>query len=419
MKLLIKSAQIIAAESSFHKQTADLLIVDGKLEKIASKITESADKVINIDGLHVSLGWFDSSVCIGEPGFEERETLANGLHTAALSGFSAIALNSDNYPAIDHHGAVDYLKHKSAVTPTSIYPIGTLTQKAEGKELAELYDMSLAGAVAFGDYKRTIENANLLKIAFQYAQGFDGLVLSFPNEELLTEHGLMNEGVVSTELGLKGIPSFVEALQISRDLTILEYTGGKLHIPTISTAESVRLIAEAKAKGLDVTCSVALHNLCFTEQNLRNFDSVYKVMPPLRTEADQQVLIAAVKEGTIDMVTSDHRPLNIELKCLELEHADFGSLGLESAFGALQNLFGLEKTIELLTNSYKRFGVDTPKLEEGSEANLSFFLPEVSYTLAEDDLQSLSKNSMYIGTELKGKALGIFAKNQLVLKDAE
>lgn len=415
MKVLIKTAKVIAPESPFHQKTVDILIDNGKISKIGTDIKTNVDQEFTADNLHVSTGWFDSSVSFGEPGYEERETLENGLLTAAKSGFSAIALNPDMNPVSDQHSAIDFLKNKATNSATKLYPIGALTQKSEGEELAEMYDMFLAGAVAFGDYKKSVQNTNLLKIALQYAQGFDGLVQAFPNEHTLSKNGVMNEGKVSASLGLKGIPTFVEELQISRDLAVLEYTGGKLHIPTISTVKSVELIEEAKKKGLDVSCSVAIHNLFFTDDSLCEFDSVFKVIPPLRTEKDRKALVEAVKNNVIDMVTSDHRPLDIENKKLEFEHAEFGSLGLESAFGALNKVFGTQKSIALLTRGRERFKIQPPKIEEGKEANLTLFDPLKIYSFKEKDIYSSTKNSMFLSTELQGKALGIFANNRLIL----
>lgn len=415
MKVLIKSAKIIDSKSPFH--LVDILIDKGIISQIAPEISQEADQIIEIENLHVSPGWFDSSISFGEPGYEERETLENGLKVAAESGFTDIALNPDTFPVTDNQTSVEFLKNKTSSFAVDLFPIGALTQEGKGRDLAELYDMKRAGAIAFGDYKKPVKDANLLKIAFQYSRSFDGLIQSFPNEESLAKKAVVNEGAVSTTLGLVGMPAFAEELQINRDLEILKYTGGKLHIPTISTAGSVKRIARAKDEGLDVSCSVAVYNLFFTDEELQSFDSVFKVLPPLRTEEDRQALIEGVKNGTIDMVTSDHRPMNIELKKLEFEHAEFGSLGLESSFGALNKIFGIEKTIEILTRGRDRFGLEIPKIEEGSKAKLSFFNPDQDYLFDVKESSSQSENNMFINTRLKGKALGIFANNQIIIKN--
>ncbi|MCV6630752.1 MAG: dihydroorotase, partial [Flavobacteriaceae bacterium] len=244
--------------------------------------------------------------------------------TAAKSGFTRVILNSNVKPVPNQASAIKYPLNIAKGHAVNVHPVGALTMGAEGEALAELFDMQQAGAVGFYDYQLPVNNANLLKIALQYTQGFNGLVFSFPMQSQLGHKGVANEEVTATNLGLKGIPAVAESLQIQRDLSILEYTGGKLHFPTISTKESVTLLAKAKKKGLDVSCSVALPHLWFTDSVLENFDTNYKLLPPLRTETDRQALIEGVLDGTIDFVTSDHNPLDIENKKLEFDHAAFG-----------------------------------------------------------------------------------------------
>lgn len=344
MKILLTSATIIDASSSHHLTTQDILIENGQILKIGNLADLPADKIMS--GLYVSQGWFDSSVSFGEPGYEERETLENGLRTSALSGFTTVAVNPNTNPVADSHADIAFIKAQSKEHGVTLLPIGALTTGSQGEALAELYDMQKAGAIAFGDYKKSISNANLVKIALQYAQNFDGLVLSFPNDSKIAGKGIVNEHISSTKLGLKGIPALAEVLHVARELTILEYTGGKLHIPTISTSESIALISNAKAKGLDVSCSVAISNLFFDDEMLDGFDSHYKLMPPLRNKEQVAALRAAVLDGTIDMVTSDHNPLNIELKQVEFDHAAYGSIGLESAFGALNSLLAPKRPLK-------------------------------------------------------------------------
>ncbi len=253
MKILLKSATIIDKSSPFNQQQKDILIENGIITKISNSIKNSENtKVVELENLHISQGWFDSSVCFGEPGFEERETIENGLMTAAKSGFTAVAVNPYTQPSADNKSAIEFIKNKGNGTITALFPIGNLTKAGESNDIAELFDMQNSGAIAFGDYNKPISNANLLKIGLQYAQNFDGLILSFPQDNSIASDGLVNEEINSTKLGLKGIPTLAEEMQIVRDLFILEYTGGKLHIPTISTAKSVKLIKEAKKDGLNV-----------------------------------------------------------------------------------------------------------------------------------------------------------------------
>ena len=416
MNVLIKSATVIDTSSKFNNQIVDVLIEKGKISQIAKSIKNTSSyKEIELDNLHISQGWFDSSVCFGEPGFEDRETIENGLKTAAKSGFTSIALQANTNPIIDTSSDVTFVLSKAQSQPVDLLPIGALTKNSESVDLAELFDMKNAGAVAFGDYKKPITNPNLLKIALQYASNFDGLVCSFPLEQKIAGKGIVNEHVSSTMLGLKGSPNLAESLQVARDLYILEYAGGKLHIPTISTKESVKLIREAKQKKLDVTCSVAIHNLFLTDDVLNEFDTRYKVNPPLRTQDDIDALIEGVKDGTIDMVTSDHNPQTIEEKKVEFDHANYGTIGLESAFGALNQIFSTKKSIQLLTKGKERFGTITSKIEEGEVANITLFNPNEKYVFSKSNILSKSKNSAFIGQELKGKVYGIYANKKIVL----
>lgn len=409
MNILLKSAKIVCPENKdLHLKKRDILIKKGVIDKIGATIEAPGSvKVLEKENLHVSLGWFDSSVAFGEPGFEERETITNGLFTAGKSGFTDIVLNPNTHPVPDTSSDVVFFKERGQGKATKIHPLGTLTKNAEGIDLAELFDMRNAGAVAFFDFKKQISNPNLLKIALLYAQNFDGLVYSFPQDGDIKGKGVANEGEVSTKLGLKGIPALAEELQIARDLFILEYTGGKLHIPTISSAGSVKLIAEAKKKGLDVSCSVAVHNLFFSDETLVEFDTHFKVSPPLRTKSDCKALIKGVKNGTIDFVTSDHTPIDVEHKRVEFDNAKNGSLGLESAFGCLNTIFELDETITLLTKGRSRYQIESPKLEEGAKACLTLFNPEGEYIFGTGDILSTSKNSMFVGATLKGKVYGI------------
>ena len=417
MNLLIKSARIIDHESPVHHKKQDILIENGKFTKIATSISNTKNyKEIRLNNLHVSMGWFDTSVSFGEPGYEERETILNGLKVAAKSGVTTVAYNANTNPKIDNKSAVEFLINKAKGNAVTLYPIANLTHDAKGIELAELYDMFNSGAIAFGDYNKAISNANLMKLALLYSQNFNGLILSFPQNDSLANHGYANEGPVSTSLGLKGNPAVAEELQIVRDLFLLEYTSGKLHIPTITTENSVKLIFDAKKKGLDVTCSVSAHHLFLTDEEIAGFDTNFKVIPPLRTKKDITALIKGVKNGTIDMITSDHNPIDIELKKVEFENAMDGTIGLESLFGAVNKVLGLEQTIHSLTiGPRNRFGLKLQHIKVGENADLTLFDPDVEYEFKEEHILSSSKNSAFLSKKLKGKAYGIFSNNKLIL----
>ncbi len=418
MKTLLKNAIIIDAESQFHEQKMDVLISDGKFEKIANSIKSSPEiNTIELENLHISCGWFDTSVCFGEPGFEERENIKNGLQVAAKSGFTAVAVNPNTNPVIDSKSDVEFLINKASKFATKLYPIGALTKNCEGKDLAEMFDMQQSGAIAFGDYNKPISNDNLMKIALLYAKNFDGLVLSFPKNNSIAAEGIANEGINSTQLGMKGIPALAEHIQIARDLFLLEYTGGKLHIPTISTSKSVELIQEAKKKGLKVTCSVTVHHLVLTDDELHGFDSNFKTTPPLRTKDDVKALQKAVKSGIIDIITSDHNPIDIEHKKVEFSEAKNGVIGLESAFCALNSVLNFNDFIPLLTNKARTiFGLKKTNIQVGSNADITLFNPTGKFVFSEKEILSTSKNSPFIGKNLQGKVYGVFGNNQLILK---
>ncbi|PZR20058.1 MAG: dihydroorotase [Flavobacterium psychrophilum] len=417
MNLIFKNAVIIDKNSPFHKQAVDIQVENGIIKKIAQNITADGFDTVELDNLHISKGWFDSSVSLGEPGYEDRETLSNGLNVAAKSGFTDIALQPTGNPIAERQADISFLLTKSAHAATKLHPIGALTKNSEGKDIAELFDMKNAGAVAFGDYNKSVTDAGILKIALQYVQDFDGLVIAFSHDNNIKGKGVVHEGIVSTRLGLKGIPTLAEELQIVRNLYLLEYTGGKMHIPTISSAKSVQLIKEAKAKGLNVTCSVAIHNLILTDEVLTDFDTRYKVMPPLRPDSERKVLIEAVLDGTIDMITSDHNPLDIELKKLEFDMAKDGTIGLESAFGALQTVLPLEVIVEKFTAGKPVFGFANQDITEGATASFTLFNPDTNWTFSKEDIKSKSKNSAFLGQTMKGKAYGIYNQGKLILND--
>lgn len=416
MKLIIRNATLIDPSGLHHRQKTDLKIVGDTIEKIGINLpAEQGVEEIQLENLHLSSGWFDSSVSFGEPGFEDRETIANGLTVAAKSGFTAVALQPNSFPVIDNQSHIRFVKEKSRDQAVSLFPIGALTKGSEGTDLAELFDMKNAGAIAFGDYGKNITNANLLKIGLQYVQDFDGMVIAFSQDEKIKGNGVVHEGVVSTRLGLKGIPTLAEELVIARNLFLLEYTGGKLHLSTISSARSVELIKQAKTKGLQVTCSVAVHHLVLTDEKLTEFDTRMKVSPPLRDENTRKALIQGVLDGTIDLITSDHNPMDIEHKKMEFDLAKYGTIGLESTFGALLRVLPLDVIISKLTCGKKIFGIENTLIQEGSKADLTFFNPESDWVFTKESILSKSKNAAFLGEQMKGKVYGIYSNGKLIL----
>ena len=417
MSIILKSAKVINAESKYNGTKQDILISEGKIVKIAKSIEIDMAKVIKIENLHVSVGWLDSSVSFGEPGYEERETIENGALVASKSGFTDIVLNPNTDPVLDKQTDISFVKLKSKNTSCSIHPLGALSISSKSVSMAELFDMRNAGAVGFYDFKKPVKSSNLLKTSLLYSQSFDSLIMSFPLDESISKNGIINEGVISLNYGIKGIPNFSEEVQINRDLQILEYTGGRLHIPTISTKKSVELIKNAKSKGLKVTCSVAIHNLIFNETKLKDFDTRFKVLPPLRSENDRLALIEAVDKGIIDLVTSDHTPIDVENKKTDIDNSKFGTIGLESFFGSLLTIFSLEKTIEILTRGKDIFKIEETTLNEGSLAKLSLFTVSDEYEFSKENILSKSKNSAFLGLKMKGKPYGIINSEKICINE--
>ena len=416
MNVFVKNVKIIDPNSEWHNKTVDVCVHNGIIKDIGSGLVNAANyQIIEVANLHLSQGWFDTSVCFGEPGFEERETINNGLNIAAVSGFTAVALQPNTHPVIDNQSQIQFVKQKAIDCATELYPIGALSKNSEGTDLAELFDMKNAGAIAFGDYNKAIDNANFLKIALQYAQDFDGLIIAYSENQKLKGKGIVNEGVIATQLGLKGISNAAEEVEVARNLMLLEYTGGKLHITTISTAKSVALISAAKEKGLKVTCCVAVHNLVLTDEKLVGFDTRYKVLPPLRTEDDRKALLDGVLNNTIDCITSDHNPIDIEHKKMEFDQAKNGTIGLESAFSALLTVLPVEVIVDKLTCGRVIFEIESSTIKIGNKADISLFTTDNEWLFTKQSIVSKSKNSAFLNYPMKGKVIGIYNKSKLIL----
>lgn len=406
MRLLIKHATLIDKNNAFHNQKIDIEITNGIITAIEKDITPKEDNhVITKENLYVSKGWIDTSVVFGEPGYETTETIENGLKVAAKSGFTDVFVHSNTNPAIDNQSVIHLMQNKAQEKITQLHVVGCMTKNAEGVDLAELFDMKNAGAIAFGDYKKPTPNANLLKIALQYTQDFDATIFAFPMNKDIKGKGFVNEGIVSTKLGMKGIPALAEELDLERNLSLLAYTNGKMHVPMISTKKSVELLKEAKAKGLHITCGVSVNNLVLTDEELTNFNSNTRLMPPLRSETDRQALIEGILDGTIDVITSDHCPVNVENKRLEYDLAEDGSIGLESIFGALQKVLPLEVVVEKLTHHLGLLK-ENP-IRTGTKAKLTLFNPTTDWTFEPKNITSFSKNAIMLGKKMKGEVYGI------------
>lgn len=412
MTLLIRAAKIIDPNSKHHQKVVDILIEKGTINEIGKNLkAPKSAQVIEEKGLHVAPGLFDLHANFKDPGFEWKEDLRTGMEAAAKGGFTGVVSMPTTLPIVDTKAQVEYVRKMSSGTAVSVHPAGSVTKSLNGMELTEMFDMSRSGAVAFTDDKNSIQHAGVMKLALLYTKNFGGIIMNQANDKSISSDGHMNEGVISTTLGLKGIPSLAEDLMISRDIKLVEYTGGRLHFSCISTAKSVELIRAAKKKGLSITADVAIHNLVLDETACNGFDTRYKVNPALRTQKDIKALIKGLKDGTIDAICTDHTPEDIEHKKVEFDNASFGIIGLQTAFSLacqLEKELGLEGIIKKMAiNPRKLLGLESPEINTGNTANLCLFNPTTDWVLEEADIVSKSKNSPFIGKTLKGKMIGV------------
>lgn len=411
MTYLIKSA-VLYNGKGFDPEPKDILVEAGKITKIGKEISNYNAQVIDYPNLHVSPAWFDPIVSFGEPGFEDQETIENGALTALKSGFSGIGLTPHSKPIIDQKSGINYI-YQAFKHQLQIHPLGAITKQHNGKDLADLHDMYNTGAVGFYDTKKAVHHANAFKVALQYATSFNALIFAYPEHQELVGNAQVHEDENTIHLGLKSVDAIAETIQIKRDLELLTYTNSRLHIPYVSCANSIEVIREAKAKGLDFTCSTSINNLYFNTTSLSNFESKYKIKPPLRHANDQKALIKAISDGTIDYVTSDHTPITAEAKHLDFENAAYGSIGLESSFGALNTLLGKTKAVNLLLNNWSMYQLKKPEIKEGQNAQITLFNPDLEYNFSKKEIYSKSKNAIFEGENLTGKVFGTLVKTEL------
>ncbi len=421
MKLLVCNALVCDSESPFNGKTCDIYIVDHTIESIEisskkafSKVTKGV-KQIDVKGNLVSPGWFDLRADFCDPGFEYKEDLASGSNAALWGGFTDIALLPSTNPARDSKTGIDYVMNQSQLSPVDLHPYGSITPKREGKELAELFDMKQAGAVGFTDGNRPLVHAGILQRALLYAKIFDGLLLSSPDDQHISEGGRIHEGEMSTLLGLKGIPSHAEEIMVNRDIELVKYTAGKLHFSHISSKGSVDLIRKAKKQGLSISCDVAIANLCFTDEDLKEYDSNFKLYPPLRSKSDQKALWDGIVDGTIDAISSNHQPQNIENKEVEFEYAHVGMITLQTFLPML--LLNKPKGLSLdtlvkaiTTNPRKILGFENISVQSGQKAKLVIFDPNQSWVFSQN--QSKSKNTPFLQQKLNGKINAVVCKGK-------
>ena len=417
MNILIKSAKIIDPNSKHHKKIMDLFIKNGKIEKIAKSIKNGTKNIYRAKNLHVSPGWFDLHANFGEPGYEQRETLETGSNAALKGGFTGIMLMPNNKPSIDNKSMIKFIRNANRENIIDLIPAGNIKRKGEGNQIVEMHDMHRAGCKAFTDDKKSISRNEVLKIAMLYSKDFDTIIMNYPNDKSIANNGLMHEGRTSTMLGMKGVPALAEEMMVDRDLNLCEYTNSRLHLSYISTKNSVKKIKDAKAKGLKVTADVALHNLFLIDEAVNNFDTRYKLMPPLRTKKDNTSLIKGLKDGTIDIISTDHSPITDEYKKTDFDSAANGIIGLETAFGLLGKhiLSQIDLSIlieKIAINPRKILKMKEIVIKEDEKANITLFNPDLEWVFTANDIKSKSNNTPFIGEQLKGKALAVINNGQ-------
>ncbi len=418
MRILIKRAVIVDPLSKHHGKKRDIYIAKGRIEEIGRNLETKADRTIQASNLHVSQGWCDIGAQIGEPGFENRETIASAARAAVAGGYTTVAPFPNTSPALDNRSSIEYVVNRGRETTVSFVPIGAITSDAAGQEIAELQDMAAGGAVAFSDGRYALQHTGIMLIALQYVRKFQGTIINRPFIANLVTGGQMHESPVSTSLGMRGFPPMSESIMLSRDLKLLEYADSKLHSYGISSAESVDILRAAQKAKMPVTASVPAQNLYLTDEDLMEFDTNYKVLPPLRENQDRKALIRGIQRGTITSIVSNHEPYEEERKKLEFAHADFGTTGLQSAFGmanaSLGDVLALEEIIACFTTGPRSvLGMPDPAIEKGTQAELTLFDPTLEWSLQTSQLKSRSKNSAAIGLPLKGRAIATVNKGLL------
>ncbi|MGM0588203.1 MAG: dihydroorotase [Bacteroidota bacterium] len=423
--LLLKNVKPVDSNQYDGSDIVDIRINDGTIAEIGTDLTPSdqQEETVDGDGAYVSIGWYDMHVHLREPGFEHKETIETGCKAAAFGGFTGVACMPNTDPAIHTRDVVEYIINKSEKLPVDVHPIACVSKDRKGESLTEMADMKEGGAVAFSDDGDPVYDSHLMRIALEYSSMLDMPIINHEEDYALSRPGHMNEGTVSTRLGLDGTPGIAEEVMIARDILLAEFTGGHIHVAHISTRKAVDMVRQAKKDGINVTTEVCPHHFDLTDEEVerRHFDTNCKMHPPLRTQDDVDAMIEGLADGTIDAICTDHAPHAIEEKEVEFIYAPNGIIGLETAWpisvkrllkGELLTLAQLVDKVTVQPRNILRLPV--PEIKEGAEANLTVFNTDQKWTFSKENVHSKSANSPYLDQEMTGRAIGIYNKKQWV-----
>ena len=423
-KILLKSGRLIDP-SLKRDEVVDILIVDGKINSIKPNISPSNEyTVVDLNGKIIAPGFIDIHVHLREPGYEHKETIETGTLSAAYGGFTAVCCMPNTNPAIDDESIVTFIKtqgKKAHDGIVDVFPIASVSKAREGKTLAPIAELVHAGAVGLSDDGAPVFDAKIMRRALEYANMYNVPVMQHCEIPELAQGGVMNEGNVSTELGLPGIPGIAEEIMIARDLLLSQYTNSRYHVCHMSTALAVDIVREGKKKGIKVTCEVTPHHFTVTDEIVRSYDTNTKMNPPLRTQADVDAIKEGLKDGTIDVIATDHAPHSLDEKEVDYIQAPFGIVGLETAIGLSiselveQKYLNMTQFIEKFSTNPRKIVGKEIVVREGELANLTFIDPSIEWTVEISKFKSKSKNSPFNGRKLRGKAVGIYNNGKMML----
>jgi dihydroorotase len=423
--ILIRNVVPVGHGYSGSEQT-DILIKNGKINKIGKGIDGGGVPEHDFNGAGVSAGWMDMHVHLREPGFEHKETIETGCRAAAFGGFTAVACMPNTNPPVHTRDVVEFIRKKAESLPVDVYPIACVTKDRKGTSISEMADLQEGGAVAFSDDGDPVYDSRIMRIALEYSSMLGMPIINHEEDLALSRPGHMNEGRVSTRLGLAGSPGIAEEVMIARDIMLSELTGGHVHVAHISTRKGVDLVRQAKKKGVRVTTEVCTHHFDLTDEEieLQNFDTNYKMHPPLRTSDDVEAMIEGLADGTIDAICTDHAPHSIDEKEVEFIYAPNGIIGLETAWGVIgrtllnSGRLPLQKVLEaLIVNPRKILNLPVPEIATGNPANLTIFNTSEDWVFSKRNIRSKSRNSPYIGRAMTGRALAIYNKGVFVVNE--